>query len=93
MIKSELVTAIAKAHPSLSRGHVEQLVSIVFNEIRDALIVGRRVELRGFGAFMLRNRRPKMGRNPRNGAAVAVLAKNQIYFKVGKYLRERLKNS
>jgi integration host factor subunit beta len=90
MIRSELVASIAEQNPHLTLRDVERIVATVFDEIRDALAEGRRVELRGFGAFSTRARDARTGRNPRTGAAVAVNAKRVPYFKPGKELREKL---
>jgi integration host factor subunit beta len=90
MIRSELVAIIAEQHPHLTIRDVEVLVGTVFNEITSALADGRRVELRGFGAFSTRARGARTGRNPRTGEAVPVDAKRVPYFKPGKELRERL---
>lgn len=90
MIRSELVAIIAEQHPHLTIRDVEVLVGTVFNEITSALASGRRVELRGFGAFSTRARGARTGRNPRTGEAVPVDAKRVPYFKPGKELRERL---
>jgi integration host factor subunit beta len=90
MIRSELVAVIAEQNPHLTIRDVEQIVGTVFDEITDALAQGRRVELRGFGAFSTRARDARTGRNPRTGDAVKVDAKRVPYFKPGKELRERL---
>ncbi|WP_353216694.1 integration host factor subunit beta [Sandarakinorhabdus sp.] len=90
MIRSELVAVIAEQNPHLTIRDVERVVSTIFDEITDALAGGRRVELRGFGAFSTRERDARTGRNPRTGDAVAVDAKRVPYFKPGKELRERL---
>lgn len=90
MIRSELVAIIAEQNPHLTLKDVERIVATIFDEITDALAQGRRVELRGFGAFSTRARDPRTGRNPRTGAAVKVDAKKVPYFKPGKELRERL---
>jgi integration host factor subunit beta len=90
MIRSELVAVVAEHNPHLTIKDVERIVATIFDEISDALAQGRRVELRGFGAFSTRARDPRTGRNPRTGAAVKVDAKNVPYFKPGKELRERL---
>ena len=90
MIRSELVASIAEQNPHLTLRDVERIVATVFDEISDALAEGRRVELRGFGAFSTRAREARTGRNPRTGAAVAVNAKRVPYFKPGKELREKL---
>ena len=90
MIRSELVAIVAEQNPHLTIKDVERIVAVIFDEITDALAQGRRVELRGFGAFSTRARDPRTGRNPRTGAAVKVDAKKVPYFKPGKELRERL---
>jgi integration host factor subunit beta len=90
MIRSELIAIVAEQNPYLTIKDVERIVAIIFDEITDALAQGRRVELRGFGAFSTRARDPRTGRNPRTGAAVKVDAKKVPYFKPGKELRERL---
>ena len=90
MIRSELVAAIATANPHLTQRYVERVVGTIFDTITAALVDGRRVELRGFGAFSTRAREARTGRNPRTGTAVAVDAKRVPYFKPGKDLRERL---
>ena len=90
MIKSELVQLIASRNPHLFQRDVENIVSTVFNEISDALAEGNRVELRGFGAFSVKNRPSRVGRNPRTGDAVEVEEKWVPFFKTGKELRDRL---
>lgn len=90
MIKSELVQAIAERNPHLYQRDVENIVNAILGEITDALARGDRVELRGFGAFSVKNRPPRTGRNPRTGAKVHVEEKWVPFFKTGKELRERL---
>ncbi len=90
MIRSELVTKVAEKNPHLTLRDVESIVAVVFDQITSALSEGRRVELRGFGAFSIRDREARTGRNPRTGSAVSVDAKRVPYFKPGKELRERL---
>ena len=90
MIRSELVTKVAELNPHLTLRDVEAIVGVIFESITSALSEGRRVELRGFGAFSIRDREARTGRNPRTGTAVKVDAKRVPYFKPGKELRERL---
>ena len=90
MIKSELVQIIAARNPHLFLRDVENIVSAIFDEITDALADGNRVELRGFGAFSVKNRPARTGRNPRTGDSVEVEEKWVPFFKTGKELRERL---
>jgi integration host factor subunit beta len=90
LIKSELVQKIATSNPHLYHRDVERIVNVVFDEIVDALSRGDRVELRGFGAFTVKHRAPRVGRNPRTGTTVSVEEKFVPFFKTGKELRERL---
>lgn len=90
MIKSELIQRIAEDNPHLYQRDVERIVSTVFEEVTAALTRGDRVELRGFGAFSVKHREARIGRNPRTGEAVSVPEKNVPFFKTGKDLRERL---
>ncbi len=90
MIKSELVQRIAGQNPHLYQRDVENIVNAILGEIVAALARGDRVELRGFGAFSVKNRPARAGRNPRTGAHVAVDQKCVPFFKTGKEMRERL---
>ena len=90
MIRSELIQIIADENPHLYQRDVERIVNTVFSEITEALAKGDRVELRGFGAFSVKSRDARMGRNPRTGEAVKVKSKAVPFFKTGKLLRDRL---
>jgi len=90
MTKSELIQRLAEANPHLYLRDVERIVTTIFDEITDALAKGDRVELRGFGAFSVKERGARTGRHPRTGAAVEVPSKYIPYFKPGKPLREKL---
>mgnify|MGYP006216728269 FL=1 len=90
MTKSELIARLAEQNPSLYHRDLEQLVNTVFETITKALEDGDRVELRGFGAFSVREREARIGRNPRTGEPVNVEAKRMPFFKMGKGMRERL---
>jgi integration host factor subunit beta len=90
LIKSELIAEIATANPHLLGQDVQTIVATILDEISAALARGDRVELRGFGAFTVRRRDPRVGRNPRNGESVAVDAKSVPFFKAGKDLRLRV---
>jgi len=90
MTKSELIQRLAEANPHLYQRDVERIVSTIFDEITAALANGDRVELRGFGAFSVKERGARIGRNPRTGEAVNVSSKHIPYFKTGKQLREKL---
>ncbi len=90
MTRSELIAVLAEQNPHLFQRDVERIVATIFDEITGALSRGDRVELRGFGAFSVKQRGPRVGRNPRTGAAVHVAEKSVPHFKTGKELRDRL---
>jgi len=90
MIRSELIAKIAEENPHLFQRDVEKIVNTVFEEIIEAMARGDRVELRGFGAFSVKKRDARTGRNPRTGDAVDVDEKHVPFFKTGKLLRDRL---
>jgi integration host factor subunit beta len=90
MTKSELILKIGELNPHLYHRDVERIVVTIFDEIATALARGDRVELRGFGAFSIKHRDARTGRNPRTGDTVEVSRKVIPFFKTGKQLRERL---
>lgn len=90
MIRSELTEKIAAENPHLYQRDVERIVTTIFDRIIDAMANGDRVELRGFGAFSVKKRDARLGRNPRTGEAVQVEEKHVPFFKTGKLLRDRL---
>jgi len=90
MIKSELINRLAERNQHLTQRDIERIVGTIFDEIANALSRGDRVELRGFGAFSVKRRPARTGRNPRTGAAVEVQEKFVPFFKTGKELRQKL---
>jgi integration host factor subunit beta len=90
MIKSELVQRIATQNPHLYQRDVENIINAILNEVTAAMSKGDRVELRGFGAFSVKHRPARTGRNPRTGEHVSVAQKSVPFFKTGKEMRERL---
>ncbi len=90
MTKSQLIQRIAELNPHLYQRDVERIVSTIFDEISAALAEGDRVELRGFGAFSVKIRDARLGRNPRTGETVNVDRKAVPFFKTGKQLRDML---
>jgi integration host factor subunit beta len=90
VIKSELVQRMAARNPHLYQRDIENIIDAILGEIADALARGERVELRGFGAFSVKHRPARTGRNPRTGAHVSVEQKSVPFFKTGKEMRERL---
>jgi integration host factor subunit beta len=90
MIKSELVQRIATQNPHLYQRDVENIINAILGEVTTAMSKGDRVELRGFGAFSVKHRPARTGRNPRTGEHVSVAQKSVPFFKTGKEMRERL---
>ncbi|MEO5334424.1 MAG: integration host factor subunit beta [Magnetococcus sp. YQC-5] len=89
MIKSELAKLIA-TQMQLTQKDAEAAVATVFDSIAGSLGAGRRVELRGFGSFDLKERSARTGRNPKSGESVAMEAKRVMFFRPGKALKERV---
>jgi integration host factor subunit beta len=90
LTRSELIAELAASHPHLRVTDVELLVTTVFDQITDALARGGRVELRGFGAFAVKQRDGRQAHNPRTGEPVSVATKTVPFFKTGRELRRRL---
>ncbi len=90
MIRSELVAIIKDEHPDLSIAEANRAADAIFNSIVDTLANGGRVELRGFGAFSVKSRDARRGRNPRTGESVDVESKHAIGFKPGKGILHRM---
>ena len=90
LTRSDLISELAASHPHLRMADVELIVATIFDQITAALARGDRVELRGFGAFSVKQRNARIGHNPRTGEAVQVDEKAVPYFKTGKELRVRL---
>ena len=90
MRRSQLIARLAQQRESLSRGDVEAAVKMMLEHMGGHLAGGGRIEIRGFGSFSVRYRRPRLARNPRTEATVAVPAQHAVHFKPGKALRERV---
>ena len=94
MNKSGLIRRLAeRKKPQLTHGDVAAAVSTLVESLTNALVSGRRIEIRGFGSFSLRQRPARMSRNPRTRERVAVPAKHAVYFKPGRELRRRVNAS
>ncbi len=90
MLRSELIARLAAEYSHLKHDDLEKIVAVILDEISEALANGDRVELRGFGAFSVRERKPRIGRNPRTGEKVTVAGKSVPFFRPGKELRARV---
>ena len=90
MIRSELIAKIAEENPHLFQRDVEKIVNTIFDEIIEAMARGDRVELRGFGAFSVKKRDARTGRNPRTGEPVEIAASTTVAFKPAKALKDSL---
>lgn len=93
MTKAELIARLSAKNPQLYLRDIERIVSTIFEEISEALADGQRVELRGFGAFSVKTRDSRTGRNPKTGEIVNVSQKHVPFFKAGKTLRVKLNES
>ena len=90
MKKSDLIDKVALAHPHLYHIDAERIVNTIFDEISVSLAAGKRVELRGFGAFSVRKRDPRKARNPKTGEVLMTEEKFVPFFKGGRILKDRL---
>jgi len=89
MNKSELIESLA-AKKSLTVKKAEEIINTVFGTMSDAILSGDRIEIRGFGSFVVKEYDAYMGRNPKSGESILVKAKKLPFFKVGKDLREKV---
>lgn len=90
MTRSELISKLSYLYRDLTQAEIEAIVDRIFGDITNSLQRGGRVELRGFGTFSLRHRKPRTGRNPRTGETVLVEGKSVPFFKSGKELKQLL---
>ena len=90
MNRSDLVEELAARFSQLAANDAEMAVKAILDAMNDALVSGHRIEIRGFGSFTINRRAPRIGRNPRSGASVAIPEKRVPHFKPGKALREQV---
>jgi len=90
MTKSELIKALNEKLPAMQRSDVESAVNCMLQHMKNALVEGERIEIRGFGSFNLRHQLPRIGRNPKSGEVVNLPGKTRIHFKPGKEMRDRI---
>lgn len=84
MTKSKLLNELSVRYPDMSSEQLQDFLNAFFQTIQEALLRGDKVELRGFGSFRVRHRKPRLGRNPKTGAPVSVPAKKVPFFKAGR---------
>ncbi|GAB6267423.1 MAG: integration host factor subunit beta [Smithella sp.] len=92
MTKNDLIKKLQEELKSYSLQDVACIVNIIFDSMTDAIKRGERIELRGFGSFEVRERKPRMGRNPKSGAEVKLEERKVPFFKTGKELRVMVNN-
>jgi len=92
MTKAQLIALLAKRHPHLMRADVDMAARNILDQLANALARGERIEIRGFGSFALHFHQPRLCRNPKTGAPVALRGKYSPHFKPGMELRERVKS-
>ena len=92
MTKNDLIKKLQEELKSYSLQDVTYAVNIIFDSMIDAMKRGERIELRGFGSFVVRERKPRMGRNPKSGAKVKLEERKVPFFKTGKELRLMVDN-
>ncbi|NOS35131.1 MAG: integration host factor subunit beta [Deltaproteobacteria bacterium] len=90
MTKSELVEKVARKVKNFSKKDIEVICDIIFNSMTETLKAGDKVEIRGFGSFKVKERKPRQGRNPKTGDTIDIPFKKVPFFKAGKELRERV---
>ena len=90
MVRSELVKKLANQYPNILRRDIEKIVSIIFDEISEALRRGENIEIRGFGTYKIVERKARQGRNPKNSESIQIPAKKGIKWKMSKTLFNRL---
>lgn len=93
MTKSEIIKILKEKNPQLQLKEVANVADIFFNMIKDTLKKEGRVEIRGFGTFSIRKRKPRAARNPRTGEKVSLGERNVIYFRAGKALKDKVNES
>ena len=89
MNKSDLVEALSEEE-DLTKAKAEEVINLVFSEMMDALVMGDRVEIRGFGSFKVKHHDGYTGRNPKTGEKVTIKPKKLPFFKSGKELKDRV---
>ena len=92
IVKSKLLNQLKKSYPNFLKKDLEKVVSVVLNEIKQALKRGDRVELRGFGMFSTNIQRARISRNPKTGEKVNTPEKKTIHFKMAKEMFKKLNN-
>lgn len=93
MVKSELINKLTQRQTFLTQQDIERVVNLMLAKMTSALVLGQGIEVRGFGRFSVKARKPRMGRNPKTGASLCVLATRTVRFKAGTELAKRVRES
>jgi len=88
--KSDLIETVSSDLSAWRKKDVEGAVNTIFSSMTSALVRGDRVEIRGLGSFRVKERQPRVGRNPKTGESVAIPARRVPAFTVGKHLKGRV---
>ncbi len=92
IVKSELLNQLKKSYPNFPKKDLEKVISVILNEIKQALKRGDRVELRGFGMFSTNTQKARISRNPKTEEKVNTPEKKTIHFKMSKEMFKKLNN-
>ena len=92
MKKSELILKLSSKFPSFKINDIEKIVNIFFSKITKSLSENKRIEIRGFGSFRIKENKARVARNPKTGESINVSAKKSVHFRMGKILNKRIKS-
>ena len=90
MRKSEFITKLNSRLHNLTPNDVEKIVNIFFKKLTESLLENKRVEIRGFGSFRIKNNNARKTRNPKTGEPINVDATKSVHFKMGKILNKKI---
>ena len=93
IVKSKLLNQLKKSYPNFPKKDLEKVISVVLNEVKQALKRGDRVELRGFGIFSTNIQKARISRNPKTGEKVNTPEKKTIHFKMAKEMFKKLNDN
>ena len=89
-VKSQILDQLANSYPSFLRRDLEKALNLVLDEIIKTVAKGKNVQIRGFGSFKIKQLKPRIGRNPRDGSRIEIPAKQGVHWKISKELFQKL---